>query len=157
MTLPLNQIIQGHVLEVLQGMPDEFFHCIVTSPPYWGLRCYDLPPQIWDARPGCVHEWGKIKTGRNGRTWDPTIGTSPVGRDETGNESAFCIHCGAWRGSLGLEPDPSLYVKHVVQIFRELRRVLRKDGTCWLNMGDTYATGAGKVGNHPGGGDRGNK
>jgi DNA modification methylase len=57
----------------------------------------------------------------------------------------FCLHCNAWKGSLGLEPTPDLYIQHLVQIFREVKRVLRKDGTVWLNMGDSYATP--KVGN----------
>jgi DNA modification methylase len=43
----------------------------------------------------------------------------------------------------------------MVEVFREARRVLREDGTCWVNMGDCYATGAGRVGNHPGGGAQG--
>ena len=50
----------------------------------------------------------------------------------------FCLHCGAWRGSLGLEPTPDLYVEHIVEICRELRRVLRSDGVFWLNIGDSY-------------------
>jgi DNA modification methylase len=52
--------------------------------------------------------------------------------------SAFCS-CSAWRGVLGLEPTPELYVQHLVEIFREVRRVLRADGTCWVNLGDSYA------------------
>jgi DNA modification methylase len=47
----------------------------------------------------------------------------------------------AWLGCLGLEPTPELYVDHLVQIFREVRRLLRKDGTLWLNIGDSYAGG----------------
>jgi DNA modification methylase len=49
---------------------------------------------------------------------------------------------GAWRGELGLEPTPELYVQHLVEAFREVRRVLRKDGTLWLNLGDGYAGSA---------------
>ena len=45
-----------------------------------------------------------------------------------------------WKGSLGLEPDPNLYIQHIVQVFREVKRVLRKDGTVWLNIGDSYAS-----------------
>jgi DNA modification methylase len=68
---------------------------------------------------------------------------------------AFCGRCGAWRGDLGLEPTPELYIEHMVSIFQEVRRVLTNDGTLWLNMGDCYATGGGKVGEHPGGGEQG--
>ncbi len=73
----------------------------------------------------------------------------PVGQGQ------WCRECGAWCGELGLEPTPSLYVLHLVQVFREVRRVVRKDGTLWLVLGDSYATGAGKVGKHPGGGHHG--
>ena len=46
-------------------------------------------------------------------------------------------------GQLGLEPTPELYVAHLVEIFAEVRRVLRDDGTLWLNLGDSYATNPG--------------
>jgi DNA modification methylase len=62
-----------------------------------------------------------------------------------------------WLGSLGLEPTPELYIEHVVEVFREVHRVLRPDATLWLNIGDCYATGAGRVGNHPGGGRQGER
>ena len=64
-------------------------------------------------------------------------------------ECATCSTCGAWRGELGLEPTPALYVEHVVEVFREVRRVLRDDGTVWLNLGDSYASG--EVGRHDNG------
>ncbi len=44
-----------------------------------------------------------------------------------------------WTGQLGLEPTPELYIDHMVEVFRGVRRVLRPDGTCWLNLGDCYA------------------
>lgn len=58
-------------------------------------------------------------------------------------------------GQLGLEPTPAEYVAKMVEVFREVRRVLSGRGTLWLNLGDSYATGAGKVGNRPGGGVQG--
>lgn len=58
-------------------------------------------------------------------------------------------------GQIGLEQTPAEYVERMVAVFREVRRVLRDDGTLWLNLGDSYATGAGKVGNCPGGGSQG--
>ena len=60
-------------------------------------------------------------------------------------------------GQLGLEATPEEYVAKMVEIFREVRRVLRDDGTFWLNLGDTYATGAGKVCACPGGGKQGER
>ena len=104
------EIRHGHVLDVLAAMPAESVQCVVTSPPYWGLRSYGTPPVTW-----------------------------PDG----------------WVGELGLEPTPWMYLDHLVEVFRAVRRVLRKDGTVWLNLGDCYATGAGRVGNAPGGGEQG--
>ena len=58
-------------------------------------------------------------------------------------------------GQIGLEASPQEYVSTLLKVFREVRRVLRPHGTLWLNIGDCYATGAGKVGNSPGGGTQG--
>ena len=44
-------------------------------------------------------------------------------------------------GQLGLESTPDEYVAKMVEVFREVRRVLRDDGTLWLNLGDSYASG----------------
>jgi DNA modification methylase len=77
----------GDCREVMRSMEPESVHCVVTSPPYWGLRDYG------DA------------------------------------------------GQLGLEPTPEEYVANMVEVFREVRRVLRSDGTVWLNLGDSYAAG----------------
>src|SRR5438270_8506148 len=54
---------------------------------------------------------------------------------------------GAWCGDLGLEPTPELYIAHLVEVFREVRRVLRKDGTLFLNIGDSYMGGGPHHGN----------
>jgi DNA modification methylase len=83
------KIIKGDCREVLRTLPDESVHCVVTSPPYFGLRDYGVDGQI------------------------------------------------------GLEPSPDEFVAALVSVFAELRRVLRKDGTAWLNLGDSYA-GSGK-------------
>jgi DNA modification methylase len=82
---------------------DESVDCVVTSPPYWGLRDYGVA------------------------------------------------------GQLGLESTPDEYVANMIAVFREVRRVLKADGTLWLNLGDSYATGAGKVGDCPGGGKQGER
>jgi DNA modification methylase len=54
-----------------------------------------------------------------------------------------------WGCALGLEPTPELYVEHMVAIFREVRRVLRRDGTLWLNLGDSYAANGTTGGGSP--------
>ena len=135
-------IVAGDARTVLQGIPDGHFHCAITSPPYWGLRDYGLEPTVWGkpAEP-CEHEWGKPIAGRsqsgslNGSTLD---GTPPGQERRPQWSSAFCRRCNAWRGALGLEPTPELYVEHLVSVLREVRRTLRDDGTLWLNLGDSY-------------------
>jgi len=80
------KILIGDVMDRLAELPDESVNCVVTSPPYWGLRDYGV------------------------------------------------------KGQLGLEPTLGEHIEKMVIIFREIRRVLKKDGTCWLNYGDCYAT-----------------
>lgn len=75
----------GNAVEVLRGLPAASVHCVVTSPPYYGLRDYDQPDQI------------------------------------------------------GLEDTPAAYVARLAAVFAQIRRVLRPDGTCWVNLGDSYA------------------
>jgi len=64
-------------------------------------------------------------------------------RQNTLQVSNFCKKCGAWKGQLGLEPTFDLYIKHLCDIFDEVKRVLRSDGTCWVNLGDSYGSGKG--------------
>jgi DNA modification methylase len=136
-------ILQGHVLEVLRTLPLESVHCVVTSPPYWGLRTYGTEPQVWGGSPQCVHSWetAVIPSG-NGQTTHPMVAQTLNGPSATRSPrtSTTCRDCGAWQGELGLEPTPELYVDHLADVFDEVRRTLRSDGTLWLNMGDTYCT-----------------
>ncbi len=90
---PTSTVLLGSALDRLREMPSESVNCIVTSPPYWGLRDYGV------------------------------------------------------EGQLGLEATPQEYVARMVEVFEECRRVLRKDGTCWLNLGDSYSDRGGKPGN----------
>jgi len=138
-------ILNMDVMAGLAGMPEESYHMIVTSVPYWGLRDYDIPPSVWgaDSYHGCDHQWGRAgkrhRGGPQGKTGD-RADRDNTPKNATGDvrTGAFCRNCGAWRGCLGMEPTIQLYVEHIVAVFRELRRVLRRDGTCWLNIGDSY-------------------
>ena len=89
---PTVEVITGDALEVLKGLSSGSCDMCVTSPPYFGLRNYDV------------------------------------------------------EGQIGLEESPEKYVEKLVEILREVRRVLRQDGTLWLNVGDSYAT---RSGNQP--------
>ena len=154
-TLETNRILEGDALSVLKLLPEACAQMCVTSPPYYGLRSYDIPPLIWDGDSGCIHEWESEslpkKRGRQHlKEFGERLGCgggSKHSQDASqfnGKEprlSTFCLKCSAWRGYLGLEPTPALYVKHLIMIFCEVRRVLRQDGTLWLNLGDSYSDG----------------
>ncbi|MGI9463613.1 MAG: DNA-methyltransferase [Aestuariivirgaceae bacterium] len=129
------RILQGDVRDMLKTLPAESVHCVVTSPPYWGLRDYGTAS--WDGGdPECNHKADLQKERPelvNGvSSWGP--------RD--GRPTKECPHCGAKRidRQIGMEPTMGEHIETMVGVFREVRRVLRKDGTCWLNYGDCYAT-----------------
>ncbi len=147
------RILVGDVRAKLAELADDSVHCVVTSVPYWGLRDYGLEPQVWGGAGGCQHSWGEwhaehderepTKHGKT-RTTDRCYGDASRrfdGNHQKHTAGRFCTRCNAWRGSLGLEPTPDLYLEHMVAVFREVRRVMRADSTCWLNIGDCYAGG----------------
>ena len=141
----LNKIICGNSVSVLKKLPSDFVDCVITSPPYWALRDYGSEVEtIWDAKEGCEHEFGikerKNPMDRGGKGQHDSGGIVGKMGDkvQTVVKSGFCSKCGAWKGQLGLEPSFDLYIKHLCDIFDEVKRVLRKDGTCWVNIGDTY-------------------
>ena len=84
------QLLIGDCRSVLKTLPAQSVHCVVTSPPYFGLRSY-LP-------------------------------------NEHPNKEL----------EIGLEETPEEFVQNLVEVFQEVRRVLRDDGTLWLNLGDSY-------------------
>lgn len=140
-------------LAALRALPDRSVRSCVTSPPYYGLRDYDLPPTEWPAvtyrpiagapevtipgcDPACNHEWGdESYPDRRG----VQLGKATTVDARQASRGARCLRCGGWRGCLGLEETPEAYMGHLVLIFREVRRVLTDDGTLWLNLGDSYA------------------
>ncbi|MBA7694040.1 hypothetical protein ES703_102641 [subsurface metagenome] len=108
---------------------------------------------MWGGLPECEHEWIESKSGLVHENRNFSIGSQEDvhGEKETtwirkydSQKAGFCSKCGAWRGSLGLEPHPQLFIDHLVEICRNIRRVLKPSGTFWCNLGDTYCTGKGK-------------
>jgi DNA modification methylase len=130
-------MLKGDCRTILPTLPDESVHCAVTSPPYWGLRDYGTA--TWEGGdPGCNHVKGRPGSDRA----DGVVQmVSHRNRDGAGAFSGDCA-CGARRidSQIGLEPTPEAYVATMVEVFREVRRVLRKDGTVWVNLGDSYTT-----------------
>jgi DNA modification methylase len=146
---------QGDALTLLRNIPGGTVQTCVTSPPYWGLRDYGTDALVWGGHPEHEHLWGdEILVDRADAARSHGGGATGATRTFARGRGSFCS-CGAWLGHLGGQPTPQLYVDHIVDVFREVNRVLRHDGTLWLNLGDCYATGAGKVGDCPGGGEQG--
>jgi DNA modification methylase len=141
-----NAILIGDVRAMLRTLPERSVHCVVTSPPYWGLRAYGTAPQVWGGDDGCEHDWGCLHRsakandipGPNGCVKNEAFHADKSALKIAGQS---CQKCSAWRGELGSEPTPELYVTHLVDVFAEVHRVLRDDGTLWLNIGDTYSGG----------------
>jgi len=137
----INKIHQGHVLELLKQMPDDFVDMVITSPPYWGLRDYGKETEtIWGGDKDCDHDFSLTKD-----KFSVNVGDKKNSYDRTslaeGVEQGFCKKCGAWKGQLGLEPHPVMFIDNLVEIFREVRRVLKPTGSFYLNMGDSYFGG----------------
>ena len=130
--------------------------CNEPAVAYYGLRSYGIEPQVWGGDPNCCHDFGD--EGKSGQRLRNGIGsdTAKVAFAEILHPStgAFC-RCGAWKGDLGLEPDLGMYLDHMVEIMRAVWRVMRKDATCWLNIGDSYANAS--QGNNNGSGASGLK
>lgn len=138
-------IYHGDVLACLAALPEESVHCVVTSPPYWGLRDYGTG--TWDGGdPACDHqpslEWIQRNLNAHSAFGSGGKTQSAAARVRWFKPDGSCP-CGARRidHQIGLEPTPEAYLARMVGVFREVRRVLRSDGTAWVNMGDGYATG----------------
>ena len=153
-----NKILHGDCLERLKELPDNSVDCLMTSPPYWALRDYGSSVQsIWDGEKNCEHNWITERTPRpNGsgcKTDWAKEKLSIKGVDnfseytdynDRATYSDFCTKCGAWKGQLGLEPTFDLFIKHLCDIFDEAKRVITKQGTIYVNLGDCYAGNMGK-------------
>lgn len=126
------KIAHGDALEQLALMPSESVQCIVTSPPFWGLRDYGTA--TWDGGDAdCSHEATRRNHGDEKQA--TSAGTSRdriIGGD--------CKACGAIRRDhqIGLEETPDEWCAKLVAVMREARRVLRSDGVCWIELGDSY-------------------
>lgn len=127
---------------------------IITSPPYYSLRKYEIPDVIIGGDKDCKHGWGDVVMGGK-RKWTPgdmPSRNSMVAINRTKNENRpsmdthFCIHCNAWQGQYGLEPTFKLYLEHCNLWMQEAIRVLRDDGIIFINLADSYGTVSGSMG-----------
>jgi DNA modification methylase len=137
------RVLEGDCRTVLARLEPGSVHTCVTSPPYFGLRDYGTGE--WEGGdPGCGH-----RVREDSRVESSTLGggKATTGHSREGFKDS-CPRCGARRvdKQIGLEPTPDEFVAAVVGVFREVRRVLRDDGTVWLNLGDSYAGSWGNQG-----------
>jgi len=133
-------LYHGEVRDVLAQLPAESVQCVVTSPPYWGLRDYGTA--TWEGGDAeCDHKQTVARHDGGRVGIDGFNGSARTDSDKGAmNYRDVCGKCGARRidAQLGIEPTPEAYVDAMVDVFRHVRRVLRDDGTLWLNIGDTY-------------------
>ncbi len=131
-------IVCGDIRDVVKIIPENSIDMCITSPPYWGLRSYDGNfDSVWDEDKNCSHIWRTNKRHlHRGSSKSKKLTDGHI--NELLINSNFCQECGAWKGSLGLEPTFQLYVKHICDIFDLVYKILKPTGTCWLNLGDTY-------------------
>lgn len=150
------RVIEADVRDGLDSLPDGCVQTVITSPPYWGLRDYGTATWV-DGDPACTHQRSAIPLtadapGRRCSTINDTAGSGTI-RQATARAQyrETCGTCGARRidAQLGSEATPDAYVDALVGVLRGVRRVIARDGTLWLNLGDSYASdtkGSGGVG-----------
>lgn len=147
----VNTILQGHVLDISKTFDDDSIDCIITSPPYYSLRSYATEPQIWGGDKDCNHDWSKVITPpRGGIAYTSKVGANRNAEANARDKdivSDICTECGAWRGELGREVTPESFINNLCSIFDVLKDKLKEQGTCWVNLGDTYG-GTGSKGDY---------
>ena len=134
------EMLFGNSLEVLKTVPEGIVQVIVTSPPYFSLRAYDTEPAIWGGESACQHDWTTVPP-RRARSKDEKRSESTIQNNSSYCDlpsTEECAKCKAWKGELGNENNPELFIKNLVSLFHEAKRVLRDDGVLVVNIGDTY-------------------
>lgn len=135
--MEMNKVYLGNSLEVIKTFPDESVDCVVTSPPYYGLRDYGTGTWV-GGDPNCPH-YRTTKVSELTATGHKRMQDMGEAVGDAIYKSV-CPICGAVRKDeqIGLEETPEAYIERLVSLFREIRRVLKKEGTCWVNLGDSY-------------------
>lgn len=131
-------VIVGDNRQTLKQLPDQSVQTVITSPPYWGLRDYGTGTWI-GGEESCSHRRETKKSDKTitgHKNFDSMLGVGDA------IYKSECPRCGAIREDLqlGLEPTPADYIEELCQVFDEVWRVLKDDGTLWVNLGDSYAS-----------------
>ena len=157
-SIEFDKIYCSDCFELMKKLPDESVDLVMFSPPYYGLRNYGKAAEtVWGGEENCSHEWIEermtlVHENRNflKGTQEDVHGNKPTTyiKKYDDRQAGFCTKCGAWKGQLGLEPSWQMYVEHMRLVCREIQRVLKKTGSMYIVLGDTYA------GSHCGRGDK---
>ena len=132
-------LYHGDALETLKQFPDESVDCCVTSPPYYALRDYGTGRWVGGDE-NCDHSAAKLSTRFERKMTEKSAKqTTSMGTDVK-RYKAVCPKCGAMRvdEQIGLEESPEEFIDKLVEVFHEVKRVLKPTGTCWVNIGDSY-------------------
>jgi DNA modification methylase len=131
---------------------DKTIQAIITSPPYYSLRKYSIEEVIIGGDKDCKHEFElkDMELGRENRQGKGSKTINASAESHIGvhgkkvGKQGFCIHCSAWQGQHGLEPDYKLYLSHCKLWMQEAIRVLRDDGIIFVNLGDSFCSSGGE-------------
>ena len=138
-----NSVINIDVREGLSQIPSNSVDVIITSPPYRLQRVYSEAESLWDASPNCDHNW-ETDIVRTETTISDSGGRGFGGRtkqevdDERHRTSTKCKKCGGWYGQLGCEVELDDYLDHLTSIFSQCRRILKDEGSLFINIGDSF-------------------
>ena len=124
--------LQGDVFDNIKKLDDNSIDCVVTSPPYWGLRDYGTS-SYEGGDPNCQHTiTDGIVDNKNNKL---------IERPDRASDKKNCVKCGAKRidKQLGLEPTYQEHIQNIVELFRAMKPKLKDSATIWLNYGDSYA------------------
>ena len=139
-----NKVFLGDSREVLKEFPDKCIDTCITSPPYWGLRDYGTSTWVGGDK-DCSHRRDTKKSDKcitGHKNFDEMLGVGDA------IYKSECKRCGAKRvdSQIGLEDEVNDYIEQLVDVFGEVHRILKDDGTVWLNLGDSYSGSTGKSG-----------
>jgi DNA modification methylase len=134
-------ILCGDARKQLRNVESDSVQVCVTSPPYFGLRDYGTAKWV-GGDPDCAHS----------KPMHQSKGSTLNGGKGGGDKLAAIVRsvgqlckCGARRidRQIGIEASPQKYIESLVLVFDEVRRVLKPDGVCFINIGDSYASSGG--------------
>ncbi len=137
-------VLIGDVMDKIKEIPDNTVDCVISSPPYWALRDYGTGKWVNSNNPSCEHASIRRKTRaeRKSNQWMEQKLVEGTFGDEPKWTSKTCPECNAefvdqqW----GMESDFKEYLEKLRKLMNELRRVVKKTGTIWINLGDTYSS-----------------